>query len=173
MDWEALLLHSRCYSYFNFAEWLIHGHSSNCFVKLNIFWFLKGLFSRRDLISPVILLIRFWIFLLDLSCVNLRDLYSDLQDKPFVENFTNITIKWPSFFSPVYLSLFLCSSVYKLNCLEVLIDVILNNLQVKFPGNCIQFGCFYFKFQVHKTFIKTYYVMSFLPNLSIDVNLSL
>lgn len=67
---EALLLHYRCYSYFNFAEWLIHGHPSKCFVKLNIFWFLRGLFLTRGLKSTMTLLIKFWIFLLDLSYLN-------------------------------------------------------------------------------------------------------
>lgn len=45
---EAPPSHSRCYyAYFNFAEGLIHGPPSECFLQLNIFWFLRGLFSTR------------------------------------------------------------------------------------------------------------------------------
>lgn len=38
---SCLVILFKYYSYFNFAEWLIHGHPSKCFVKLNIFWFLR------------------------------------------------------------------------------------------------------------------------------------
>lgn len=106
LDYEALLLHLRCYLYFNFAKWLIHWHLSKLFIELNILWFLRDLFSTKSLESTMALLIKFWIFSSWLSpnYLNLRDLYLDLADKTFMENFTKTTIKWLSFSSLVFLT---------------------------------------------------------------------
>ena len=46
------------------------------------------------------LLIKFWIFLLDLSYLNLRDLYLDLQDEPFMENFMQYNYEVAVFLFP-------------------------------------------------------------------------